>query len=253
MRHSIIIPHRNRSRHLAQCLWSITRSARHCNTTNYEVIVVDNGSDAPPPETSDNMLVIDDPMVTEVFNKPMALNLGIEVSTGDVLTFLDADAIVGREWMNQAARLSDPSITRLCYRVRYVPCDALLDLEQSEDRETLVSGWFAKYDELGRSSEAYGDPEAGLRYPHKCLHVFGNSQFSMARSTLGDLRYNEDYKGAGFEDLWFIREVFRRRKPYRGEIVTEAEKAMIHIRSQRDSVWGNKALNEKNEKRYQNS
>ncbi len=253
MRHSIIIPHRERHRYLAQCLWSITRSARYCNITNYEVIVVDNGSDAPPPETSVNTIVVPEPVATEVFNKPAVQNLGIGVATGDVLTFLDADAIVGRQWLGQAARLSDPSITRLCYRVRYVPEDALLDLEEAEDREALVSGWFGRYDKLGPAFEAYGKPETGCECPDKHLHVFGNSQFSMTRETLGDLRYNEDYEGAGFEDLWFIREVFRQRKPYRGEIVTEAEKAMIHIRSKRDSVWGDPALNAKNERRYQNS
>lgn len=250
MRHSIIIPHRNRSRHLAQCLWSITRSARHCGITDYEVIVSDNGSAPPPPETSENTIVIPDPMTTRVFNKPMALNLGIEVSTGDALTFLDADAIVGREWMQQAARLRDRSITRLCYRVRYVPRDAVLDLEQSDDRDSLVSGWFDRYDTLGRAYEAYGDVEAGFQYPYKCLHVFGNSQFSMTRRTLGDLRFNEDFEGANFEDLWFIREVFRERKPYRGVIVTEPEKALIHIRSVRDKVWGDKALTDKNERMY---
>jgi glycosyltransferase involved in cell wall biosynthesis len=215
---------------------------------------VDNGSDIPPPETSENTIVIADPMVTEVFNKPIALNLGISVATGDVFTFLDADAIVGRKWMKQAARLSDRSITRLCYRVRYVPKDALLDMEQSDDRESLVSGWFDRYDELGLSYEAYGDVEEGYhKYPDKCFPVFGNSQFSMTRRMLGDLRYNEDYAGANFEDLWFIREVFRRRKPYRGEIVTEAEKAMLHIRSTRDSVWGNMTRMAANEKRFRNS
>lgn len=253
MRHSIIIPHRNRNRHLTQCFWSIARSARYCGITDYEVIVVDNGSDAPPPEASANTIVINDPVVTEVFNKPMALNLGIEVSTGDAITFLDADAIVGRQWLRQAARLAESSITRLCYRVRYVPREALLDMEETEDREALVSDWFDQYNKLGRSFEGYGKPEAGCASPDKGLHVFGNSQFSMTREMLGDLRYNEDYEGAGFEDSWFIREVFRKRKPYRGEIVTEAEKALIHIRSVRDAVWGNKALNEKNERMYARS
>lgn len=267
MRHSVIIPHRNRHRNLTQCLWTINRSARHCGITDYEVIVVDNGSDAPPTETAANTTILADPLPMRVFNKPSLLNLGIAASTGEVLTFLDADAIVGLRWLQGASLLRDRSLTRLCYRVRYLPQTAACDLEEAIDRDILVDQWFRDYDALGmgrhsakdryrRAFEAYGKPEAGYA-PETDRPIFGNSQFSITRQTLANLRFDEGYVAAGFEDIAFNREIWRRYgDKYRGEIVTDGDEAMFHVDSPRDTKdgkWGHIKFAEAGERRYKNT
>lgn len=268
MRYSIIIPHRNRTRNLAQCLWSINRSARHCGVTDYEVIIVDNGSDAPPTEQDANTVVLNDPTPMRVFNKPALLNWGISAATGEVFSFLDADAIVGPSWLQGASLLRDRSLTRLCYRVRYLPQTAACELEEAVDRDELLAQWFADYDGLGtgrhsakdryrRAFEAYGKPESGQARTH-ARPVFGNSQFSITRRTLGDLRFDEAYAGGGHEDISFNREVYRRygRKWYRAKILTDGERAMFHIDSPRDTkdpYWGHMKFAVAGERRYANT
>lgn len=268
MRHSIIIPHRNRNRHLALCLWSIRHSARQCEATDYEVIIVDNGSDAPPFEQDANTTVLNDPTPRVVFNKPALLNWGILASTGDILTFLDADAIVGPLWLQGASLLRDSGLTRLCYRVRYLPPAAVCELEGAQDRESLLDQWFADYDAKGtgrnsardryrRGFEAYGKPEAGNKSLETDRPIFGNSQFSITRKKLGDLRFDEAYEGAGCEDLALNRAVYRHYgDEYRAEIVTEGPRTMFHIDTPRDTTdptWGHRKFAESGERRYNNT
>jgi hypothetical protein len=62
--------------------------------------------------------------------------------------------------------------------------------------------------------------------------TFGNSQFSMCRDVLGDLRYNEAFVGRGYEDLWFIRETWKRAPAsYRAEIITDADHGLLHVQN----------------------
>lgn len=228
---SIIIPHRNRHKYLDVCLWSIARSAEHCGVDDYEVVVVDNGSGFPPQPDDDRTVVVAVNRPTPWFNKPLCLNLGIRHASGDVLTFLDADAIVGQSFLEGISALADPSLTRLCYRVRYVSYDRICEMFLADSCESL----FREYDSFQRAFEGYDDPENNADGGSV---VFGNSQFSVRRETLGDLRFNEDFDGRGFEDLWLIRELWRRDgDAYRAKILTDPDHALLHIKHGYEADW----------------
>lgn len=228
---SIIIPHRNRNQYLDVCLWSIALSAKHCGISDYEVVVIDNGSNALPKPADTHVVVVAVNRPTPWFNKPLCLNLGIEHSRGDVLTFLDADAIVGKSFLEGISELADPTLTRLCYRVRYVYYDDICRMFMPDSCDRL----FRDYDSLQRAFEGYGDPE---RNADGGEPVFGNSQFSITRHLLGDLRFNERFDGRGFEDLWLIREIWRRYgSTYKGKILTDPDHALIHVKHGYESDW----------------
>jgi glycosyltransferase involved in cell wall biosynthesis len=228
---SIIIPHRNRNQYLHDCLWSIARSAEHCGVRDYEVVVVDNGSVCPPTPDDRHVVVVAVNRPTPWFNKPLCLNLGIEHSRGDILTFLDADAIVGKSFIEGISELADPTLTRLCYRVRYTSRTRFCEMFLSDS----VDAAFRDYDSLQRAFEGYGDPERNTEGGEP---VFGNSQFSITRHLLGDLRFNERFDGRGFEDLWLIREIWRRYgSAYKGKILTDPDHALIHVKHGYESDW----------------
>lgn len=243
MMHSIIIPHRNRNRYLTQCIWSILRSAEYLDVHDFEIVVVDNLSDELP-ESKYPVRIVRCWDKGKLYNKPKSLNLGIEAARGEILSFLDADAIVGKCWLMNAYRLrSDSTQTKLCYRVRYLPNSALEELEAGN---APVSRWFSDYDATSGTDDKYRRGHEGYIIPGlngESGTVFGNSQFSMLRDVLGDMRFNEEFAGRGFEDLWLIREVYERDPTrYKAQIVTEPDYALFHIENtmpeRNTAEWG---------------
>ena len=258
MTHSIVIPHRNRWRNLALCVWSIDHSADVCGIDDYEIIVVNDGPGAPLEDYGGAVQhrIIDAKPRGYLFNKPYCQNIGIEASRGEVVTFLDADAIVAPLWMSCVERLSrEPLLTRLCYRVRYLP----LRTEESAlwrlDRPVILTMWESQYSTLALAHEAYGYPEHNgpAKSSRRGHLIFGNSQFSMRRDVLGTLRYNEAYEGRGWEDLWFIRETWMRDPTaYRAEIVTDGPHALLHVQNALgDPDWHSNIQLERNRRQYQ--
>ena len=279
MLHSILIPHRNRLKRLQLCIWSIERSARICGIApnEYEVIVADQASDGGTAalhatfhyivrdiatirvlRDPGGLATVDTPGgPVSVFSKPRALNHAIEAAQGEVLTFLDADAIVGSRWLEGAEWLASDKgadTTRLCYRVRYLPESTALEWTPCPESEAVLADCFRRYDDgdlFPRAHEAYLDPEVNAVCELQHGAVFGNSQFSIRRETLGELRGDEGYTGAGFEDLEFIRAISRQAgEAYKGVIRTDPEEAMFHIRNTREPGWGCDFLNQANRKRY---
>lgn len=93
---SIIICTHNRSKYLNDCLESIFSQ----NYRNFEIIVVDDG-----PSTDDTTAVLSRYSVVVV--KPGGLvgpararNMGIKVSKGKILAFIDDDSIADKEWLD---------------------------------------------------------------------------------------------------------------------------------------------------------
>jgi glycosyltransferase involved in cell wall biosynthesis len=246
--HSIIIPHKNRNANLELCLNSIRVSADACGRFDYEVIIVDAGSDVTPDCSSKNerlVLFADTPPVTlypgetAPFWKPSILNVGMDAAKGDILTFLDADAVVGRRFMDGVKLLDDHALTRLCYRVRYI---------DARDIATYASRSMFDFLTHPIAYEAYGAPDTpGIGG----TPVFGNSQFSIRRDSLGDLRWDENYIGRGFEDLSFIRDIWRRHgNSYVGKMVTEPDEAMYHITHDYSPGFGCDRWNNRNRRIY---
>jgi len=263
MLHSIIIPHRNRASRLRLCVGSILRSACASLTCyDFEIIVSDQHSSVSESDDLQTMLpiirLVRDSMplpnaeAPAIFNKGRAINRGIEAAHGDVLTFLDCDAIVGERFMAGAQWLVDhPDITRLCYRVRYLPPD-VLDIPASE-WPTRCHEFFRRYDEYPVGYEAYGAPEIRATGCWDENLAFGNSQFSIRPDVLGDLRCDEAFLGAGFEDLDFIMSIWQKvGRNYKGVIRTEGDESMFHIRNIRadEKGWGEAIFNQWNKARY---
>lgn len=289
--HSILIPHRNRIAYLGLCIWSIKRSARICGVEDYEIVIADHGSRQIPHPSNHVRVIIDErPMPTamagarpleNVFNKPRLQNVAIDAARGDVLTFLDCDAIVGSAWMSGVDQLTlDPRLTRLCYRVRYLEEKWLGKLEGVDDnkRASQLAGCWRDYDAPGPGAkgnckyplgfEGYRLPECNrfdkvafepgmtLGYHEEggwaAGEVFGNSQFSITRAALGDTRPNEAYAGRGMEDIEFNRSIFRAHgKGYVGLIRWLPESNMFHLKHPYDDRgWQNELLKRQNASRF---
>lgn len=231
MLHSILIPHRDRNQHLGLCLWSLDRSACACGVTDWEVVIVDCGSRRLPEGTGPHMRVIVDRDAPESFNKSRALNLAMDQARGDVLTFLDADAIVGERFLEAAGCLADASLDRCCYRVRYLPMEESVRVETAEDRAAYVSELFEDYTRYELAQESYRRHDLDRRRVHNVAgQPWGNSQFSMLRGRLNGHRFDEEI-GYPLED-WdmAMRLEVEFGQGYRGRIFTDPEHAMFHLR-----------------------
>jgi len=251
MKHSIVIPFLDRNKgwtqYLNVCVWAIDRSAKLCGETDYEILVVDGGSTVQREKQSPHERLL--PMQCDTFNKCFLLNVGVDCAVGGVLTLLDADAIVGPEFMrNIDTLLSDTELTKLCYRVKYLPPGYNETLFVA-DRELVVSEAFANYHAFQRAAEAYGRPHFLKReggHP-----VFGNSQFSIRRDVLGDLRWDESYAGGRMEDVEMNRRIADRYGDrYRAEIVTNPCGAILMTTHPQIPHWCSKTQTDANNRRY---
>lgn len=104
---SIIIPAKNEQCNIGLCLKSISKLV--FNKSDYEVIVIDNGSD-------DNTVAIVKAFGVSAYIKPeLSLselrNYGAKVACGEILAFLDADCLVDENWLGQAINaFRDPEV-----------------------------------------------------------------------------------------------------------------------------------------------
>jgi glycosyltransferase involved in cell wall biosynthesis len=227
---SVLIPHRDRNKHLGLCLWALNRSARLLGISQWEAVVIDCGSRTLPQCHGPNIQVIQDRNAPKEFNKSRAYNLGIEAARGDVLTFLDADAVVGRQFMKGMECLADSALDRCCYRVRYLPKEEAGRMEPMRGRDAYVDRLFANYDDYRIGLEAYGSFHQDIRqHPKIGGEPWGNSQFSITRKNLGDIRYDEKI-GWGIEDVDMNMMLQAKFGPdYRALIFTDEKHAMFHL------------------------
>ncbi len=242
--HSIIIAHRNRNRNLEFCLWSLAHSNHRCGISDYEILVVDGGSLEVPAKRS-HVRILEEPLPPTLFNKSRLLNRGIEEARGDILSFLDADIIVGPCWLANVKKLDDPKLIRLCYRYRWIQEDDLYAIEDLTTRAEVLDEWFRHYNDRHYTRRFFRRAECYYRADHSIpegrepspvgSHVFGASQFSIRREDLGDLRYAEDELPLlAWEDIDMNDQIackFGDR--YFCEIVTDGPHALLDIQSVR--------------------
>lgn len=269
IRHSILIPHRNRHQYLGLCLWSIHRSAVVCEVREYEVVIADSGSAYPLTDelirfceddqnglfgdssgTTVHLRALTDPAPPRVFSKPRALNQAIDAARGDILTFLDADAIVGRLFMETPAQLdADAALVRVNYRVRYLPATKLWPIQRASNREIYVAKLFATYDEQPIGWEAYRNHYQNVWSPSE--QPWGNSQFTIRRQDLRGARPDEAYFGRGQEDMDFNCQIEAAwDEAYRGVIYTDPDHAMFHLQHEYERGWNSDRLKYENNQRY---
>lgn len=254
--HSIIIPHYRRERNLALCIRSVQNSAQATGLGSFEIVVVEPrlpGEFAPSCMASfvrdrdiPGVRVVQYDSPDTGFNKCGTLNMGIEAADGDLLTFLDADAFVGRRWLEGAELLrAEPSLTRICYRVRQLK-DIAAELACEDEGASLYQHAFPQYEEYPIIFEAYFGVRNGWRRGRPIPDirqgpdVFGNSQFTIRRDDLDGLLFDPvNYPRAGHEDLDFIKRFADQLgERYNARILTDAEHAMFHFASPRGREWG---------------
>jgi glycosyltransferase involved in cell wall biosynthesis len=241
MLHSILIPHYEREENLAHCLRSIEESSRETGITNYEIIVAGEMDEVwlARFEASYRRLrfLKTGCLKYGTFCKGKVYNAAFGASSGDVISFIDADAIVGKHWLRGAELLASSSLHRLCYRVMYL------------EPEELTAGPLKPWKNHVLAYESYGDV-----YNHDTtfrLPIFGNSQATMKRCDIGELRHDEDYYGRGFEDLEFIRQIwYKFEDVYSAAIMTDEHYAMYHLRHPIPCVFSMDKWAMRNERKY---
>lgn len=117
---SVIIPHYNLPRELLErCIASITQAATDAG--NYEIIVVDDGSDTPPLWVNDAFPGVNIRLITAMHGGPgAARNRGIEEARGTYIEFVDSDdtLIPGSEYRQCIEKLHSemPQVLQFNYR-----------------------------------------------------------------------------------------------------------------------------------------
>ena len=276
LHHSLILPHTGREAMLEKCIRSLAWATVYAQEQSIEILVCGDvherkwyeiqrwfkwwkseqtfqlGVRLPPAELSLITCTTHHPIplpcgMPSPYWKARALNAGIKAAHGSVLTFLDADALVGRKFLTGAELLAGSNLTRLCYRVRYIAESATHNYQQA-DYEGLDANGKPLYP---LAHEAYGRPENGEGNPSDgpCM---GNSQFSIKRETLGDLRYDERIFGRGYEELDLIRRIWQKYgDAYSAAIMTDRDYAMFHIKNVGETPgWGCDVWNDRNRRRY---
>lgn len=95
MKTSIIIPNYNELKLLAECIYSI----KNYTSLDYEIIVVDNGSDDESLTFCRNENI---PFISIPKNRgfPIACNLGMQMATGDNVLLLNNDVLASPHWLD---------------------------------------------------------------------------------------------------------------------------------------------------------
>ena len=99
LRLSVIVPVRDRSEHLRRCLEGLTNSARKPD----QIVVVDDGSQD---DSAKVALAFDCELLRltgPAHGPAIARNHGAEISSGDILVFVDSDVIVHRDALGRIA------------------------------------------------------------------------------------------------------------------------------------------------------
>lgn len=128
---SIVIPSYNQHELLKQCLDQIYA----VNTENYEIILVDNGSDPPLPMDYCGQLIRNESNL----GFATAVNQGIEVAKGEYVILLNNDCLVTPNWDNLLlSRLESYSIvgprTNFCSGIQRTKIGAYNSLEQLNEQ-----------------------------------------------------------------------------------------------------------------------
>jgi len=100
---SIVIPAYNEEEHISSCLQSVFNS--DYDSAQYEVIVVDNGSQD---NTYDIALNSERARVFQLLegNVGAVRNYGAAKARGQILVFIDADCLMDKDWLNRAEKLA---------------------------------------------------------------------------------------------------------------------------------------------------
>jgi glycosyltransferase involved in cell wall biosynthesis len=92
---SVIIPSYNEERHIEQCIKELTNVLDKSEFSEYEIIVVDDGSNDQTYEILSSKFSNTERIIITTYSpnqgKGFALKHGFKISTGEIVSFLDAD------------------------------------------------------------------------------------------------------------------------------------------------------------------
>lgn len=134
---SIIIPIYNTGKYLRACVASVLRQTY----TNIQVILIDDGSEAPTATLIDELAVTDDRIiVVHKINEGVsrARNVGLQIAAGDIVCFVDSDDTIEYSMIEtfvEALRQSDVGIA-MCDAITIEPNkkgvpDTITDFDES--------------------------------------------------------------------------------------------------------------------------
>jgi len=234
------------------CLWSIQHSVRYCGLTEdeFEILIVSNpvgelGNFASKIyESNDCTLfngvrIIYDDSDMPVFNKSKLLNIGIDKSNGDILTFLDCDMIVGEKWIKGVEQFEkNEKVVRVCYRVAQLDKTLVKQILTFRHlRKPLIKKYFCDYSKYKVTFEAYRFPWRNRCEPS--YPIWGNSQYSIPRNKLDNIRYDETFIGRGHEDIEMNTQIWHRYKNnYKGYLNIDPDYCLFHMEHDK-GPWGN--------------
>jgi glycosyltransferase involved in cell wall biosynthesis len=138
---SVIIPALNEEKYIGNCISSLYHIER--DDLDMEIILVDNGSTDRTFEIAEKLgaktYIVKDVRIAGL------RNYGVRQSTGDILAFVDADCVVGRDWLIQSIKTMDREEADAVGSHHIVPEDSgwigrtseLLDKRKSAQQQTI--------------------------------------------------------------------------------------------------------------------
>jgi cellulose synthase/poly-beta-1,6-N-acetylglucosamine synthase-like glycosyltransferase len=174
---SVVVCTRNRAESLARCLGAL----RRLDYPRYEVLVVDNS----PGDDNVRRLANDANarwIVEERVGLSRARNTGARAAGGDVVAFIDDDAVARSDWLTvHVEALRDPSVAATAGRI-----------VSSSPRECSGQTWAAAVEDLG---------DTPLRVDRTSPHWFEQANFGGIGSGS-----NMAFRAGLFQDGWGFRE-----------------------------------------------
>lgn len=180
---SIIIPTYKPQKHLWECLESLLKQT--LSKDDFEVIIILNGCTEPYKTTiekyiAESMQEINVIFIhTEIGGVSNARNIGIDVSNGEYITFIDDDDLVSSNYLSELLRVSSSSCVGCSNSYCFV--DSTI-----EKKDNFITNGYKKCNEKGFSLFRY---RCFLSPPvAKLIHrdIIGNTRFPL------DLKKSED-------------------------------------------------------------
>ena len=216
---SVIVTIYNREKFLDECLTSI----KNQTFTNYEVLMVDDGSTDDSSNIAKAYATIDKRfkyIPTEHIGFPAAKNLGLEKATGKYIIFLDSDDSAYPCWLEllyNAAEMTGSDIST-CYYDEYL-YDETKDNKKEEPPTTF-------YKEKGLFFAEYEYFKMNLIYNKLCSSYLWNKL--IRKELYEDIRFKDQIAISDISEIYKIVD--------KANKVIQVQVPLVHYRRHQDSM-----------------
>ena len=101
---SVIVPSYNSENTISKCLDALQNQSY---TGSYEIILIDSSFDNTPEIVSNRYPGVRYTHLKRKTDPGTARNMGIEISNGDLIAFIDSDCVAAHDWLEQIVRAHD--------------------------------------------------------------------------------------------------------------------------------------------------